>query len=410
MRRLFFSLAVLVIGLIGAQQAEAQCLGVEGIENDANIVKNELAAHRDAVLCQNTVWNVTQEIIFPFRAAGSPVRVYTYGKPTDNRRALFQVRSSAVGAVFKASYWDQDANGFYSSNNAELGWVRVDGGESLYGACPGGSCGEALISFGGPTTGQRIEHVDAWGARGWATIALERVAVGPSNGCYGAYVGHNKIGPSGNWPVSPSTATFDHLVDGIFFSCQDSLVELNDIRDVTDMSINIAGSPGTAFRNNYIAQTFNRNLGGIAMTDGWGEWDPNFTGVTVDNNTIEAMGGWMQSAIGYGFRTGHCTPELANYGAKIRNNVIRGSMAYGIILAGVYESEITGNQSYGTYAYSYGVSECEPTPLPAATAFVRESGQSEYLVTISGNTHDDVPQSFVATTQQETLRMPSLRP
>lgn len=77
--------------------------------------------------------------------------------------------------------------------------------------------------MGGDNTGQLIENIKTANPRGWSCLHIQEGSLK----CSGVTIQNNQIGPCG-------VSTDGQWADGISLSCQNSLVQNNDIVDATD--------------------------------------------------------------------------------------------------------------------------------------------------------------------------------
>ncbi|HZF11709.1 MAG TPA: hypothetical protein VFE33_23225 [Thermoanaerobaculia bacterium] len=343
----------------------AQCIGTVGVTNDAALIQAKLNSGQSAILCPSTVWAVNQTLTFPIQY--DDIYVYTEGNPRDDTRALLYVNNSGIAAVFAANGWDVQSGTIVAPDNVQLRNLRIDGGIDRFGSCGGQACyNQALIHFGGPTSGQIVDSVKAWGARGWSTIVFERGVSAYSNGCSYGQITNNELGPSGYFATG-------QYADGISLQCSNSDVLFNLIQDVTDGGIVIFGAPGSTIRYNDIRANTQSAISGIAMVDQWGTNDGNFSGTQVFGNTITANA-FMKFGIAMGYKL-FCQPnvDLYNWGGSVTGNTLQGSrMGYGYVADGVTDWTVTGNVDNSQHVGT-PVSQCDCT-LPAPRGFIRHMG------------------------------------
>lgn len=344
----------------------AICIGTVGVNNDASLIQAQLNSGQSAVLCPNTVWTVNQTITFPIQY--DDIYIYTEGNPRDDSRALLSLNNSSLASVVAANGWDVQNGVVIAPDNVQLRNLRIDGGLSRFGTCGGQSCyGQALIQFGGPTSGQIVDSVKAWGARGWSTIVFERGASAYNNGCSYGQITNNEFGPSGY----PATGQY---ADGISLQCSNTDVLYNLIQDVTDGGIVVFGAPGSTVRYNDIRANTQPAISGIAMVDQWGQNDGNFSGTQVFGNTITA-----NAFIKFGIAMGHklfCEApgeDLYNWGGSVTGNTLQGSrMGFGYAADGVTDWTFTGNVDNSQHVGT-PVTQCGCTP-PSPSGFIRHIG------------------------------------
>jgi hypothetical protein len=316
--------------------------------DDAQQIMDELNAGRHAVLCTNTTWILNKSIVFPTSA--HDLYIYTDTFPHDNTRATLSLQTSTTNCAVRANE---------GQPNVQLRNLIIDGSG---GTCT--TCDHPLVWFGGASaSGQIVDSCLLKGAHGWTHLVFER---GNDPGCTAAQVTNNEIGPMGGSYV-PNGHT-----DGLSLQCANSTVFYNYIHDFNDGGIVVFGAPGSDIWGNDIRSS--EAISGIAMVDqSWSIWDPatgqydeNFQGTTVHNNTITATGpgGLMGYGIAMGRRLLDCTGYA--YGGSVTNNLTTQEYgAYGFIYCyavdGVSSWTVTGNTNQagngGPFYYS-----CEGTP------------------------------------------------
>ena len=217
-----FSLAVSLLLLAPLVHAQT-CIGTAGITNPGSAIQAKLDAGVNAVLCPSTVWSITSSIVFP--RDRDLISIYTQGFPNDDTRALLRIDSASIGSAVIASVWHWDGTRIYASDDVQLRNLRIDGGLDRLGSCADYGCyNQALIHFGGPASGQIVDSVKAWNARGWSTLLFERGSSAWHNGCSYAQATNNTLGPSG-------LVAAGRYADGISLQCSMSDVYYNLIQD-----------------------------------------------------------------------------------------------------------------------------------------------------------------------------------
>jgi len=348
-----------------ACSAAAQCIGTPWTTNDAALIQAKLNAGQSAILCQNTAWEINQTILFPIQY--DDISIYTEGLPRDDTRAFLYINSSSISVAVGANSWDFDGSQIIASDNVQLRNVIIDGGLSRFGSCGGLPCYHgALIHFGGPTSGQIVDSVKAYGARGWSTMLFERANTQFHNGCSHGQITNNEFGPSG-YPIP------GQLADGISLQCSDSDVLFNLIQDITDGGIVIFGAPQSTIRYNDIRSNTQPAISGIAMVDQWGELDGNYNNTQVFGNTITANA-FIKFGIAMGYKLFCPGADLYNWGASVTNNTLQGSrMGYGYVVDGVTNWTVSGNVDNSRHV---GIPRrgCGDCGLPPPSGFIRHIG------------------------------------
>ena len=285
----------------------------------------------EAVLCQGSEFNLTE----PIRFTSSHQRLYTEGKPSDERRATIRVSdSSVVSAII-----------MLNQDHCEVSNVIVDGNRPGLGKAFGADYSGALINAGGECRGQIIRDVRAFEPRGWSTLHLAEGT--PNNRCAGALVENNELGPAGVYVMGD-------WADGISMACMRSTIRKNQVVDATDVGIVMFGAPGSIMEDNVIISRSRIASGGITMVD-YDPYDGNFTGSIVRRNTIIADGATVGVGIGMGPRIWQPmeddeVQERLNFGATVADNVLKGDrMQYGYAIDGVRDWTVVGNKDEASH-------------------------------------------------------------
>lgn len=276
--------------------------------------------------------------------------IYTEGYPSGDTRATLTV----TGAEQTAAVFGNCG----ACNDISLRNVQVNGNRPALGRR---DPGQALLEFGGPTSGQWVDWVHAYEPRAWSAL---HVIEGNLN-CANARITNNDIGPSGNY------ANFA-WADGISMACTNSLVENNTITDATDGAIVLFGAPGTVVRNNLIRAQDRVMLGGVNLVD-WGPFSGNNVNTTVVGNTIDAQGALIKVGVAIGPAVwGENTKDRIR-GARVLNNLFRGAnMGYGIAASGATEITVQGNVAQAQFGGKIGETCLRPLN-PAPGAFVYDA-------------------------------------
>jgi hypothetical protein len=336
--------------LPAASSLFAQCMSPDpstGLSPGRQI-EEKLWSGQTAVLCPNTVWNLTEvswsgdtAINFtpdPSRGLSVPHDVYilTDTQPHDGSRATLRIATTSTSTAIKA----------LDSSNAQIRNLIIDGG----GVPCGNSC-NGLIWFGGATTGQIVDANLIYNAKGWSNVLL---GDGSTN-CSYAQVSNNEIG-------STSAPGFH---DGISLQCSNSIVFQNYVHDSTDGGIVIFQAPGSEVSHNIIEADVSQMLFGISMID-FDPWGGNYGGTSVHDNTITANT-YMNVGVAMGnrlLRYGASCQTGTNTGASVYNNSLYGTkMGYGFLIDGVANWYAMDNFDYSVHVGSSGTT-CEGDTVP----------------------------------------------
>lgn len=332
---------IALFGLVAVPSLFAQCMSPDSSTglSPGRQIEEKLWSGQTAILCTNTVWNLTEvswsgdtAINFtpnPSRGLPTPHDVYilTDTQPHDSSRATLRLATYATSTAIKA----------LESSNAQIRNLIIDGG----GTSCGSSCG-GLIWFGGLTTGQIVDSNYVYNAKGWSNVLL---GDGSTN-CSYAQVTNNEIGYS--------TAPGKH--DGVSLQCSNSSVFQNYVHDTTDGGIVIFQAPGSEISHNIIEADSVQMLFGISMVD-HDPWGGDFTNTSVHDNTITANT-YMNVALAMGNRLllyGPSCQTGTNSGASVYNNNLYGTkMGYGFLIDGVANWYAMDNYDYSTHVGSSG--------------------------------------------------------
>lgn len=212
----------------------------------------------------------------------------------------------------------------------------------------------------------------AWNARGWSTLLLERGSSPYHNGCSYAQATNNTLGPSG-------LAQAGRYADGISLQCSQSDVYYNLIQDTTDVGIAMFGAPGSNVHHNDIRANTRVMNGGISMTDQWGTYDGNYSGVNVYSNSMTANV-LMRFGINMGpkLHESVCHEDIYNWGASVTGNSLYGTkMGYGFAADGVHDWTVTGNADYSTHIGTTSTDCLAGCSSISPVRFVRHVGDTQ---------------------------------
>jgi len=298
-----------------------------------------------AVLCPKARFRLVHSIVLS--SAGQ--EIYTEGSPADDTRARIEVADAELSTAI-----------FSRASNVLIHHLIVDGARTRLGREPKGG---ALIEIGGNVSGIKVDHVRAFDPRGWSVLHVIQGNVLPgTGGCSGARITDNDLGPSGH----PD----GEWADGISFACRDGTVARNTVTDASDGAIVIFGAPGTLVEDNLIVTRNNILLGGINLVD-FSPFHGDYTGTTIRNNRIEALGGFIKVGIAAGPTVWGFNSGQVNRGAAIIGNTFSGGhMGFGIAADGVADFTIEGNKAHGHFGGVRG-EHCWPGTTAPGHAFIR---------------------------------------
>ncbi len=327
---------------------EAACIH----SGDGSRIQSALDDGRDAMLCKGAEFEVQQRL--NYTADGQ--RIYTEGQPPEKDRAVLNIGTSDLTTVIKET--DQA--------NVELKSVVVDGNRPEYGY----KDGEALLIFGRDARGATVEDVKAKHTRSWSALHLPRWG----GECPGITVKSSTFGPAG---------TADgRWADGISLACENADVTGNRIVDATDGGIVIFGATGSTVKENTIVAKNRTLLGGINMVDYGNDGNAihsDYSGTTVEGNTIDAEGALIKIALGMGPSVWNWCHHAGdrNRGGTVKNNTLEGNhMGYGFVVDGVRNWTVTGNTDNSTHIGNPGTG-CAGNSMPEPKGFLINRDRSE---------------------------------
>ena len=316
-------------------------------------IQSVLNDGKDAMLCKGAEFEISQRLDY----ASDGQSIYTEGRPSGDERAVLEVSSSDLTTVVKET----------DLTDLALESVIVDGSRREYGY---DDDGEALLIFGRDARGATIKNVRAKNTRSWSTLHLPRWG----GECRDITVESNTFGPAG---------TADgRWADGISLACEGAEVTGNRIVDATDGGIVIFGATGSTVKNNTIIAENRTLLGGINMVD-YGNEDnaihSDYSGTTVEGNTIDAQGALIKIALGMGPSVWNWCHRAGdrNRGGTVQNNTLEGDqMGYGFVVDGVKNWTVTGNTDNSSHVGTSGTG-CAGNQMPEPTGFLINRDRSE---------------------------------
>jgi hypothetical protein len=133
------------------------------------------------------------------------------------------------------------------------------------------------------------------------------------------------------------------LTDGLSISCAHTLIEDNQITDISAVGIVYFGGPGSAIRNNTIVEANTSAQSGIDVGDAVVQ---DHTGVIVEQNRVLAIGDrYLQVGIAAGLHVYSRTASIS--GVTVRANQIGGIMRYGLAVDGCVDCAVQDNDVGG---------------------------------------------------------------
>jgi hypothetical protein len=327
---------------------EALCIS----SGKGSAIQSVLGDGRDAMLCKGAEFDVQQKLNYTTDGQS----IYTEGRPPEEGRAVLKIDTSDLTTVIKET--DQA--------DVTLRSVIVDGNRPEYGY----KDGEALLIFGRDARGATVTDVKAKNTRSWSTLHLPRWG----GECRGITVESSTFGPAG---------TADgRWADGISLACEDAEVTGNSIVDATDGGIVIFGATGSTVKDNTIIAKNRTLLGGINMVDYGNDENAihsDYSGTTVEGNTIDAEGALIKIALGMGPSVWNWCHHAGdrNRGGTVKNNTLEGDhMGYGFVVDGVTNWTVTGNADNSSHIGDPGTG-CAGNKMPDPKGFLINRDRSE---------------------------------
>jgi hypothetical protein len=210
-----------------------------------------------------------------------------------------------------------------SGSDITLRAVRFDGNRRALGAREG----LGLIELG-PGQSYDVEGCAFTDAPGWTHLHLLEP-------CDTSVVSGNVV-ESAARPHAAGAA----LADGFSISCAHTLIEGNQINDISATGIVYFGGPGTTIRNNQITETTTSADSAINVGDAV---VPDHTGVVIENNRIVVQSPrYMHVGIAVGLHVWGKSATIS--GVTVRGNQITGMTRYGLAVDGCLDCTVENNQ------------------------------------------------------------------
>lgn len=319
----------------------------EVLAQNADEIRKALKAGEDVALVKGKVYEVNE----PIRFEKDGQKLYTKDAARISDYAVLRVTKPEGGQVL-------NGNG---RKDLLVEKLIVDG--NRYNLPPYDGGGPELAWFGGPRAeNQTIRNCVFMNSRTWSTFKLHeggkdcKVESSIFFGCGADSRGNGRY----DGEVPPKWG------DGISCAAERSTVSNNIVIDPTDVGVVIFCAPGTEVKNNVIASISRESLGGINMVDGLGFYEIdkgkippedktsmrkyNYSGVKVHDNLIDSRGARVHIAVPMGATVWVPRDKTTQIfvGAKVYDNTLDGdASAYGFIVDGVENFEVSGNKSLG---------------------------------------------------------------
>ena len=328
--------ALMLLGGNAQAYPRADCIGDEGgtVITPGSVLQNAVNAANGGtvVLCQKAQFEVSGSIVLP---------AYT----------KLQTRALPVGDAFKARIYYKPGSGLQQGRSVldangrsgvELRNLIVDGSRNnvnIERTTGNATKWRALIAISGQNS--LMDRVRAVNAVGGGVIA----AADDVN-CNNLRITNSFIGYSG-------FAESEQWADGIGLYCSNAYIANNELRDITDGAITFYGGTNTIIESNWIANSGRSAISGIiaagAQKRTFGANFAGFNGSVFRNNLIETEGGQrITIALSAGSRM-WCDAAQNNpdcdmvSGLSIVNNQGSGTYGYGIVVAGMSNATVAGN-------------------------------------------------------------------
>ncbi len=240
-----------------------------------------------------------------------------------------------------------------SGSDITLRAVRFDGNRRGLGARePLG-----LIELG-PGQGYDVEGCAFTDAPGWTHLHLLEP-------CDTSVVSGNVV-ESAPRPHADGAA----LADGFSISCAHTLIERNQINDISATGIVYFGGPGTTIRDNVIVETTTSADSAINVGDAV---VPDHTGVVIENNQILVSSPrYMHVGIAVGLHVWGRSVTIS--GVTVRGNHISGMIRYGLAVDGCLDCTVENNQIDDWHPVPTLDACAAPAAYPAALTVAHASG------------------------------------
>ncbi|MDY7094342.1 MAG: hypothetical protein SX243_15335 [Acidobacteriota bacterium] len=302
--------------LLATPAASAICLS----GGNSDTIINALNLNGTAELCQGAVFSANKIIKLK-----NNQKIFTTGYPTnDSQKALIQVPAGAT--------YTKPVIQAYTAQNAEIRNIRIDGNRAQNPY----NYSRALIAISGNNAW--LDHVSATNTSG-----LSAIAASDNPNCSGLRITNSFIGDNG---FHPSTNPPGPFANGIDYRCNNGYVGHNHIRNATDGAISFYGGTNTIIEHNWIANDTRSLFSGIIAAT---LYNGDFTGSIVRNNLIQTCcGQHIHVALAIGTHlwcddnnpTGDCQTSS---GATFINNSGSGTFGFGIVVDGMLNATVQGN-------------------------------------------------------------------
>ena len=160
------------------------------------------------------------------------------------------------------------------------------------------------------------------------------------------------------------------LADGFSISCAHTLIEDNQINDISATGIVYFGGPGTTIRNNVIVEATTSADSAINVGDAV---VPDHTGVVIEDNQIYASSPrYLHVGIAVGLHVWGRSTTIS--GVTVRGNRISGMSRYGLAVDGCLDCTVEDNQIADWHPVPTLDACAPPAAYPAALTVAHASG------------------------------------
>jgi hypothetical protein len=240
-----------------------------------------------------------------------------------------------------------------SGSDITLRAVRFDGNRRGLGAREG----LGLIELG-PGQNYDVEGCAFTDTPGWTHLHLLEP-------CETSVVSGNVV-ESAPRPHADGAA----LADGFSISCAHTLIEGNQINDISATGIVYFGGPGTTIRNNVITEATTSADSAINVGDAV---VPDHTGVVIENNRIVIQSPrYMHVGIAVGLHVWGRSTTVS--GVTVRGNQLSGMTRYGLAVDGCLDCTVENNQIAGWHPVPTLDACAPPAAYLAALTVAHASG------------------------------------
>ena len=305
-----------------------------------------LDAGQDLCLEQSAVYEIDKALVFKFEGQS----ITTYAPKSLDDYAILRITNRDLGQLIDGNQMD----------GVRIEHLLLDGNRYRLSDLAKKISTQPLVFFGGSGAERQIVRACIFiGPRTRSTLKVHEGGsdiLVENNIFFGA---GSDVRGNGREGVENPHLDGRSWGDGISCAAQRTTVRNNLIIDSTDVGMVFFGAPGSISDGNVIATVSRESLGGINLVDPLKYWafdeDPksiDYRGVIIKNNWIDARGARIHMGIPVG-----ATPWVPSkrgftfVGGTVENNRFTGgAAAYSIVLNGIRNFTVKGNQSTALYS------------------------------------------------------------